>query len=260
MATSGGSSARAAPLVRRQEVPPGRPYDAYRQALREDFWWSCAYCSITEVEARGIGFELDHYEPRAHGGSDEYGNLMYACQHCNRKKEAWFASEARRELGYYIIRIDEEDPATHLQLHSSNAELSARTETGEHNILVLDLNRRALQRLRRFRAERARPREVIAHGLRVLASFRLDELPKSARAEVAKHRALLEREFGEALDDSDARLRALCRSELLDVDDDKRARARKRRAHLASLEATLPAPPAVRRVHGSKRRPKKRRR
>jgi len=43
----------------RREVTKKSNYQDYREDLRYDFWYSCAYCSITELEAMGIGLSYN---------------------------------------------------------------------------------------------------------------------------------------------------------------------------------------------------------
>src|SRR5665213_225251 len=75
-------------LVERSIVPPDRPYQEYKEVLREDFLWQCAYCTISEYEAQAIRMTIDHYEPRKARPDLEnnYNNLMYACSDCNSYK------------------------------------------------------------------------------------------------------------------------------------------------------------------------------
>ena len=52
---------------------------------------ACAYCG-----AASVPFDIDHVIPRSRGGGDEPGNLVVACQPCNRSKgartpEEWLA-------------------------------------------------------------------------------------------------------------------------------------------------------------------------
>ena len=63
-------------------------YHEYKQYLRKDFYYSCAYCTITEWKARGIRFEIDHYEPvsAAPHLRNTYTNLMYSCEECNSQR------------------------------------------------------------------------------------------------------------------------------------------------------------------------------
>jgi len=73
-------------IVSRCSPPIRASYEDHREDLRSDFVFSCAYCSTTEIEARGFGFEIDHYQPQLHGGKDDYVNLYWSCRNCNKKK------------------------------------------------------------------------------------------------------------------------------------------------------------------------------
>ena len=57
---------------------------------------------MTEDEACGIGFEIDHYLPRKHHPelSDEYQNQMWSCQKCNSLKGDYDPDESDRENGF----------------------------------------------------------------------------------------------------------------------------------------------------------------
>lgn len=67
-------------LVERSHVQLGLKYGEYRETLRYDFFHSCAYCTMSEYEASGIRFTIDHYEPQISSPNliDEYTNLMWA--------------------------------------------------------------------------------------------------------------------------------------------------------------------------------------
>jgi 5-methylcytosine-specific restriction endonuclease McrA len=54
----------------------GRPYKAYKLALRND---PCFYCS-TPSEG------LDHITPQSKGGANNYTNVIGACSPCNSRK------------------------------------------------------------------------------------------------------------------------------------------------------------------------------
>jgi hypothetical protein len=71
-------------LVTRSAVPTDMKYPGYRQHLRCDFFFSCAYCTMTEAEAQAIRMTIDHYEPRGARPDleNDYANLMYACDTC----------------------------------------------------------------------------------------------------------------------------------------------------------------------------------
>src|SRR2546429_8505983 len=86
-----GTLMMVAPPVTRSSPGLKTPSTAYRQDLRTDFCFSCAYCTISEEEAHGISFEIDHYQPQQHGGTHAYDNLLYACDTCNNqwKRGIW---------------------------------------------------------------------------------------------------------------------------------------------------------------------------
>jgi len=48
------------------------------EAVRDRFQQSCGYCGVTEITVGGK-LTIDHYRPRAAGGSDDQDNLVYAC-------------------------------------------------------------------------------------------------------------------------------------------------------------------------------------
>jgi 5-methylcytosine-specific restriction endonuclease McrA len=75
-------------LIERSKVTPNLPYSEYKETLREDFIYACAYCTITEFEAQGIRMTIDHYEPQTARPelTNEYDNLMYCCDDCNALK------------------------------------------------------------------------------------------------------------------------------------------------------------------------------
>lgn len=224
-------------IVVRRTVVPGRAYGEYRQELRQDFYYACSYCSITEAESQAVGFQIDHYTAKENGGTDAYENLFWSCEHCNRRKSAI----SNIPPAYYVIRIDVEDPADHYGLDAP-PRLVHKTETGRHNILVLDLNRRTLCQLRELRQRLGHASETITHGLRVLNSVRIDRLPLHVRALFMKYRERIRRDV-EAFDvEYDEFIRDRCRSPFLDPDPDQTSRTKARREHLRSINAVAPRP------------------
>ncbi len=57
------------------------PHPLHEQ-VRRAFNYHCGYCGVTEAAAGGQ-LTVDHYCPRAAGGTDELSNLVYACHRCN---------------------------------------------------------------------------------------------------------------------------------------------------------------------------------
>src|SRR5690348_5398696 len=88
-------------LVERSAVPAGLPYNDYRSYLRYDFYYSCAYCTMTEAEAQAVRMCIDHYNPVNNDPAlaNVYENLMYACDACNTLKGKRWPSQALQDKG-----------------------------------------------------------------------------------------------------------------------------------------------------------------
>jgi len=88
-------------LVVRSPVTPGLPYREYKEILRDDFLWSCAYCTVSEFEAQTIRMTIDHYEPQSARPDlkDDYRNLMYCCDDCNSLREKNSHQNLREQMG-----------------------------------------------------------------------------------------------------------------------------------------------------------------
>jgi 5-methylcytosine-specific restriction endonuclease McrA len=54
-----------------------------REYLLEKWGRQCAYCG-----AESVPLQIEHIQPKAHGGSNRISNLTLACQPCNQKKAA----------------------------------------------------------------------------------------------------------------------------------------------------------------------------
>ncbi|MDQ5910859.1 MAG: putative endonuclease [Pseudomonadota bacterium] len=54
-----------------------------REYLLNKWGRECAYCG-----AKNVPLQMDHIQPKAHGGSDRVSNLTLACQPCNQRKGA----------------------------------------------------------------------------------------------------------------------------------------------------------------------------
>jgi 5-methylcytosine-specific restriction endonuclease McrA len=59
-----------------------------RDRIRERYGFRCGYCGVHEDEV-GALLTLDHFHPRARGGSDTEDNLVYCCHACNEYKGDW---------------------------------------------------------------------------------------------------------------------------------------------------------------------------
>ena len=163
-------------LVQRSAPPVLPTYGSYKQYLRFDFYYACAYCSTSEVEAGAIGFEIDHYKPRVEGGSDDYENLMWSCEHCNggASKGDWWPTADQQAQGIRLLRPDFDNLAEHYDLDGT--ELKSKSVTAETSITMLRLNRETLRRLRSFRDRLYRAKGATMLGLQALQQISLDHL------------------------------------------------------------------------------------
>lgn len=119
-----------------------------RAIVRQAFGYRCAYCGVHENEV-GSELELDHFHPRAAGGSDDLENLVYCCPACNRiKGDFWPVHPAVKRLLHPLREV----LAEHLQ-EEADGRLLARTETGAFHIERLRLNRPPLIAHRQARME-----------------------------------------------------------------------------------------------------------
>lgn len=77
--------------VERTHEPRGGSYTAFRQCLRWEFGFQCAFCLIHERDLDPYGteraglFGIEHFVPQKHDPElrNEYSNCFYACRFCN---------------------------------------------------------------------------------------------------------------------------------------------------------------------------------
>ncbi len=137
------------------------PHPLHEQ-VRQTFAFRCAYCGVGEAEAGGE-FTVDHYQPRAAGGSDDLSNLLYACHRCNQYKGEFWSSAEQLAAGFYVLNPQRHDLAKHLRENELTGELEALTETGAFHLRLLHLNRPQLiaRRLERRATELLRRRSEL---------------------------------------------------------------------------------------------------
>jgi hypothetical protein len=219
-------------VVLRSPVTDGRRYAAFREILRWDFWFSCAYCSLSEAEAAGIGFEIDHFLPQKHAGTDEYVNLMWACRTCNGTKLATWPTPEQLAKGFRFVRPDEENPADHYEL--DGVQVRGTTQAGRYSEAVLDLNRKLLRQIREIRSRIYESSRQVLAGLQALEHARVDKIAPEKRQSYLESKDRIKAQWGLLLEECEDAIdvRAINRSELIDPDPD---RVKRRRAYLQSL-------------------------
>ena len=229
-----------AALVRRSTVPSGLKYGEYRQTLRHDFIYSCAYCTMSEAEARAIRFTIDHYEPRNARPDliDDYDNLMYSCDECNdRKGDRCPPSEARAQ-GHRFFRPDQDRYQDHFQI--KGVRLEAQSNPGTYSLEALDLNRLSLRRLRDIRARLHKCDHLVVAGVLGLRAFHIDRLPPSLKGQAARAIRQVVSMADKVADGIDSLLRDFARSPLIDPDPEAEVRAEERAAKLQQVQALYP--------------------
>jgi HNH endonuclease len=156
-----------------------------REIVRQNFKFSCGYCGVHENEV-GNELELDHFQPRTAGGSDEFENLVYCCTACNRiKGEFWTTLSIKRLLHPVRDLI-----ADHL-LEELDGRLVALSETGAFHLQRLRLNRPPLIAQRQARTERTNLR-IEVDELRT-AQAKLQELLAARDAQIKEIVSQLDR-------------------------------------------------------------------
>lgn len=237
--------------VSRSSPGPHADYHEYREVLRHDFWYSCAYCTIAESEAQAIGFQIDHYLPRSVRPdlTAAYENLNWSCEPCNHQKGDYPFTAGPIRPDCYILRPDHEHPAVHYRLEG--VELQPLTSTGDFNIEWLFLNRQALKILRKERARLWKSLEICAHGLQHLRSISIDRLPKESRAKFIRLYREISQNYKSLVKGLEDYIRERTRSPLLDPDPKHRAHLKRRRTFLRDEKVigpgctdALPKPPS----------------
>lgn len=139
-----------------------------RNYLRKVSKYACAYCTITESEAPGATFHIDHFRPQALFSdlTDECTNLRYTCPRCNLlKSKLWITldqgcirkcqechTKGCHENIYRFIDSLHENPKQHLFLNDRDEiEAMEDSKPGTYTIKYLRLNRAQLIKLRKVR-------------------------------------------------------------------------------------------------------------
>lgn len=195
---------------------------------------------MTEAEATGINFAIDHYRPRrSHPALEkEYDNLMYCCSECNSRKGDRDPPDEAQRAGTRFFRPDRDVRPEHFSL--AGCEVIGETETGKYSIEGIDLNRAHLQRLRSVRKRFASCDQYVAEGVAALTSFRIDQLRPEARLRALKARDKIVSMVTDAKSSLDDLLRDSARAGLIDPDPDAERRFRDRAKKLRDFELLFP--------------------
>jgi hypothetical protein len=230
----------ATSLVVRSQVAAGRPYTEYKQFLRNDFFRSCAYCTVSEAEAKAINFTIDHYEAQSSRADlvNDYSNLMYCCQTCNTYKGPRHPPPEARADGNRFFRPDQDLRKEHFE--RDDRQLKHKTTVGHFTIVALHLNRKPLMRLRELRTRLTECDRYVIDGIMALRGYPMDSLPSDIRSIANKRIKEAMVVAVELADEIDALLREYAGSPMVDPDEEDADKAAIRARHIKELEGMYP--------------------
>lgn len=129
-------------------------FSAYRQDLRKDFRYSCAYCTTAENELHAKRFEIEHYLPQKHFEKlkNIFTNLLWACEECNKNKDDYYSGLYPGTKGKLIFRPDRFDFEEHFEVQEDLI-LGKTPNIGKFTEKFLVLNSKRLKTLRAIRRE-----------------------------------------------------------------------------------------------------------
>ena len=133
---------KSRPSTRQKEVVKQRAYDC------------CEYCWSQEAYSPDT-FSVEHIVPLVKGGTNDNGNLAYACQGCNNRK--FTSVEGVDPLTGVIVPLyhpRRDQWAANFAWNESGTLIVGLTPTGRATVEKLDLNRKGVVNLRRLPAER----------------------------------------------------------------------------------------------------------
>jgi 5-methylcytosine-specific restriction endonuclease McrA len=127
--------------VVREHAPAGPlAYQRCKPHLRLDFERKCVYCRTPDGIQIQTSFEVDHYRPQSKFPElrNEYSNLYYACNSCNRRKGSFWPSADHLREGRFIANPCDHTMAQHLRSNATHVDHASKA--GEFMIDLLDLN------------------------------------------------------------------------------------------------------------------------
>jgi hypothetical protein len=159
-----------------------------RATIRHQYNLCCGYCGVSEIEVGSL-LEIDHFKPLSHGGSDDLGNLVYACTGCNRVKgDYWPADDTSPHL--HLLHPEHDNLAAHVA-ETDDGRLVGLTQQGWFHIHWLRLNRPQLVMRRQRRRERQHQEKILV--ITEATNQQLAERVRALEQEVSQLLALIRR-------------------------------------------------------------------
>ena len=112
---------------------------ATRRLVRERAGNRCEYCQLHQDHSPLATLQIEHINPRKHGGSDDIENLALACIDCNLSKSSNIAGRDPQSSGIIALFDPRRDVwADHFQF--DRAFIVGKTPIGRVTIAVLNMN------------------------------------------------------------------------------------------------------------------------
>lgn len=106
------------------------------EQVRQRAGFTCEFCGVTETDTGGQ-LTVDHFQPKAKGGTDDLDNLIYCCFRCNQYKHDYWPS-APHESQLWNPRREQ---ASQHFVELDNGHLHPVSAAGAFTIRRLRLNR-----------------------------------------------------------------------------------------------------------------------
>jgi len=78
--------------------------------------WQCYHCGANLKEVPAGERHIDHFNPKANGGTDDIDNLVTACAHCNLSKRDFPPSEREQQRFSLYLRAKAAGPDRRTQI------------------------------------------------------------------------------------------------------------------------------------------------
>ncbi len=124
--------------------------ETLRVQVRERARRRCEYCLYPDLIRSGP-FAVEHIQPRSAGGSDDFDNLAWSCDHCNgHKAAAMHVIDPVTGASVPLYNPRQDRWADHFFWAEDQVTLIGKTPTGRATISRLQLNRESTVEARRL--------------------------------------------------------------------------------------------------------------
>jgi hypothetical protein len=153
--------------------------------IRRGADFACEYCGVAETDTGGE-LTVDHFQPRAHGGTDDLSNLLYCCHRCNLYKADYWPMQASAPVLWNPRR----EPLHVHFLRLADGTLYPITAAGVFTLKRLRLNRPPLVAYRLRRQMQDEELQLLTRYREVIAL--VEQLQRQYASLLEEHQALLD--------------------------------------------------------------------